>query len=95
MVMGQLEETSVFLGVNFFKKKYLFLFILFGCSHFSFSIWNLIPWAGVEPRPSVLGMSSLCHWTTREAPLMVNFLAWERGYKATNLTVIHPDLRLM
>ena len=56
MVMGQLEETSVFLGVNFFLKKNLFLFILFGCSHFSFGIWNLIPWAGMEPRPSVLGM---------------------------------------
>ena len=56
MVMEPLEETPVFLVVNFFLKKYLFLFILFGCSHFSFGIWDLIPWAGIEPRPPVLGM---------------------------------------
>ena len=27
--------------------------------------WNLVPWPGVKPGPSVLGARSLSHWTTR------------------------------
>ena len=26
-------------------------------------MWDLVPWPGIEPRPSVLGMQSLSHWT--------------------------------
>ena len=32
----------------------------------SCSLWDLVPWPGVEPGPSALGEWSLSHWTTRE-----------------------------
>ena len=35
-------------------------------SSLSCGIWDLVPWAGIEPRPPALGMQSLSHWTTRE-----------------------------
>ena len=31
----------------------------------SCSMWDLVPWPGIEPRPSALGAWSLSHWTTR------------------------------
>ena len=30
------------------------------------SLWNLVPWPGIEPGPSALAVRSLSHWTTRE-----------------------------
>ena len=32
----------------------------------SCSMWDLVPWLGIPPRPPALGMQSLSHWTTRE-----------------------------
>ena len=34
----------------------------------SYSIWDLVPWPGIKPRPSALGAQSSSHWTTREVP---------------------------
>ena len=31
-------------------------------------MWNLVPQAGIEPRPPALEAQSLSHWTTREVP---------------------------
>ena len=36
----------------------------------SCSMWNLVPSPGIKPQPSALGAQSLCHWTTREVPLL-------------------------
>ena len=30
------------------------------------SMWDLVPWPGIKPRPPALGAQSLGHWTTRE-----------------------------
>ena len=45
------------------------------CRIFSCGMWtlswgmeDLVPWPGMEPRPSALGMWSLSHWSTREGP---------------------------
>ena len=35
---------------------------------FSCSMWDLVPWWGIEPGPPGLGVRSLSHWTTREVP---------------------------
>ena len=35
---------------------------------FSCNIWNLVPWPGMEPEPSVLGAQSLSHSISREVP---------------------------
>ena len=32
------------------------------------SMWDLIPWPGMEPGPLALGVQTLSHWTTREVP---------------------------
>ena len=29
-------------------------------------MWDLVPWAGIKPRPPALGAQSLSYWTTRE-----------------------------
>ena len=42
---------------------------------FGYSMWTLdcsmqypVPWPGIKPRPSALGVWSLNHWTTRKVP---------------------------
>ena len=35
---------------------------------FTCSIWDLVPWPGIEPGPSALGTWGLSHWPTREVP---------------------------
>ena len=34
----------------------------------SCSMWDLVPWPGVELKPPALGLRSLSHWTPREVP---------------------------
>ena len=34
----------------------------------SCSMWDLVPWPGIEPGSLLLGMWSLSHWSTREVP---------------------------
>ena len=47
----------------------MFIFIfLSDCAGLRCSMWDLIPWIGMELRPSALGLWSLNHWTTKEAP---------------------------
>ena len=38
------------------------------CELLSCSMWNLLPWPGIECRFPALGDQSLSHWTTREVP---------------------------
>ena len=33
-------------------------------------MWALVPWPGIEPGPSALGVQSLSHWATRELHLI-------------------------
>ena len=42
------------------------LFSLRHAESFSCSIWELVPWLGIDIRPPALGVWSLSHWTTRE-----------------------------
>ena len=48
--------------VVLFKKLFFYLAVL----GLSCSMWSLVPWAGIEPRPPALGTQSLSHWTPRE-----------------------------
>ena len=34
----------------------------------SCSMWDLVPWPGIQPRPPALGVQSLSQWTSREVP---------------------------
>ena len=47
-------------GPFFFKKILLVL---------SCSIWDLVPWPGIESWAPCIGRWNLSHWTTREVPL--------------------------
>ena len=57
-------------------QKYIYLFIwlhqvlVAACGIISCSMWDLVPWPGIEPRPPALGTWSLSHWTTREVPVV-------------------------
>ena len=52
----------------FFFFFYL-MFIYLAALGLSCSIWDLVPWSGIKPRPSALGVQSLSHWTTKEVPV--------------------------
>ena len=55
-----------------------FVISLFGCVSLSWgnwnifelywSVWDLVPWPRIEPRPPTFGAWNLSHWTTREVP---------------------------
>ena len=47
------------------------------CELFSYSMWDLVPWPGIEPDPPVLETWSLSHWTTREVLVTVYLGLWE------------------
>ena len=36
----------------------------------SCSMWNRVPWPGIQPRPPAWAAWSLSHWTTREVPAL-------------------------
>ena len=67
----------VFCFVFVFLIIYLFTWLhwalvvalrIFSCGirTLSCSMWDLVPWPGVEPGPSALGVRCLRHWTTGE-----------------------------
>ena len=57
-----LSQTSPTLAGRFFTTSSTFIQTL-NCS-----IWDLVPWPGIEPGPPALRMKNLSHWTTREVP---------------------------
>ena len=42
-------------------------------------MWDLVPWPGIKPEASVLGVRSLSHWTGREVPLLFKRVAFLIG----------------
>ena len=42
-------------------------------------MWNLVPWAGIEPRTPELGVQGLSHWTAREVPSIRSAASSPRG----------------
>ena len=54
--------------LNTTVQKILKIFIYLAVLGLSCSMWYLIPWPGMEPKPPALGAQSLSYWTTREVP---------------------------
>ena len=53
----------------FWKNIYLAALVLVVAPwifHLHCSMWDLVPWPGIEPGPPALGALSPSHWTTRE-----------------------------
>ena len=55
--------TNAFLVWIFF-----FFFIYLASPDLSCSMWDLVPWRGIEPVPPALEAQSLNHWASREVP---------------------------
>ena len=71
---GRAPITTLFKCL-FYLKKFIWLhWVLYvACEMVSFSMWDLLPWLGMEPRPSVMGAWSLSQGTTREVPFIIRF----------------------
>ena len=59
----------------------------------SCSMWDLVPWPGIEPRPPALGMQSFNCWTTREVPVpyyfdYCRFVVWNQGARYLQLCLL-------
>ena len=52
------------------------------------SMWDLVPWSRIEPRPPALEAQSLSHWTTGEVPFF-NFLFWKLSAYAKMRRIAH------
>ena len=60
------------LSIALFLKMFLLWHWAFVVAYriFSCSMWDLVPWPGITPRPPALGAQNLCHWITRQVPLL-------------------------
>ena len=47
----------------YFLIKLFIYFIFFAVQSLSCSMWDLVPWPGIEPWPPALGAWSLSHWS--------------------------------
>ena len=65
---------------EFLKEKFENLFIwlhqvlVAACGIFSYGMWDIVPWPGIEPRPLALGTWSLSHWTTKEVLFVSEYI---------------------
>ena len=58
----------IFMGVLCCFFFWLCWELVAACTIFSYSMWDLVPWSGLEPGPPALGTQSLSHWTMRQVP---------------------------
>ena len=56
-----------------FKYLFIWLYQVLVVAHgiFSCSMWDLVPWPGIEPGPPELGVWSHSRWTTSGVPLSI------------------------
>ena len=64
LLFSQIYKYLTVLGV-------LAAYVIFSCS-----MWDLVPWPGIEPWPPALGVQSLSHWTTGEVPYINSFFSF-------------------
>ena len=76
---GSMNQNFLFLK-KIFIYLFMYLAVLGVCGtcnlgsslqpagSFSCSMWDLVPWPGIEPRFPALIAQNLSHWTTREVP---------------------------
>ena len=54
-----------------------YYYFSFGIRDLHCSMWDLVPWLGIEPRSPALVVQSCSHWATREAPFIIKkFFFW-------------------
>ena len=71
---------------------------IFSCSMETLSccMWDLVPWPGIRPEPSALGVCSLSHWITREVPVDLNKMKEHKDSHANECEqqVHFPEIRV-
>ena len=74
-----ISTLSLYLFLYWFRRcclnssKWIYIYIYIAALGLSYSMWDLVPWPGIEPGPPALGAWSLSHWTTREVPPKFTF----------------------
>ena len=76
------SDTTIKASLSFiciyplFSKRFcvFLLFYYLAFRIFSCNMQDLVPWSGIEPRTTALGVWSLSHWTTREVLFLHRFL---------------------
>ena len=82
-----LEKCLFYLHIYFLKYLCIYLAapgLLCGIQALSCSMWDLVPWAGIEPGLPALGAQSLNRWTTREVPFpsyLIDKFGWILNYR--------------
>ena len=73
-----LSSLDKYVFCLFKKKLYIWLCWVFVEAYriFSCSMWDLVLWPGIKPKPYALGAWSLTHWTTRDVPVHLFLLYW-------------------
>ena len=65
----RITVSSIISAFKIYIYLILSLFIYLATPGLSCSMWDLVPWAGIEPGPPALGLWSPSYWTTREVPI--------------------------
>ena len=82
-----------FLFLKLKIKSFYFLWLWWVLSAvrkiFSCSMWDLVPWAGIEPGPPALGGWGLSHWITREVSIL-NVLYKSLYEKRPSIFLVDP-----
>ena len=66
-----LNISASFTNLQRFFKKYLLIYL--AAPGLSCSMWDLVPWPGIEPGPPALGAERVNHRTSREVPAEIFF----------------------
>ena len=74
------DMVVCFIFFNFCLFIWLHWVLVVACAIFSFvmqilscSLWDLVPWPGIEPQLPAMRAKSIRHWTTREVPVCFFF----------------------
>ena len=59
--------------MQFFLFFFLIFIVYLAAPGLSCSMWDLVPWPGIEPGTPALGAQSLNHWASREVPDWCSF----------------------
>ena len=75
LLISSFLDSTFFMFLKLKKKtKHSSIFIYLAAPGLSCNMYALVPWPGVEPKPSALGMWVFNGWTTKEVPLKIFFL---------------------
>ena len=72
------------INIYIFKLINVLLDLSWGTWTLSGSVWDLVPWPGMEPSPPALGAWSFSHWTARRAPHTLSLLLKQPRHSSLN-----------